>query len=102
MNTPMIISAGDIEQVDYSFIARCMEPFWAEKRAQSSPGTTSPEWSEFSDGYNAMFDRTTAGTWLIYQIDDKYLVYLDDYTEKRQTAECGTVYEAAKFISEYR
>ena len=102
VNTPMIISAGDIEQVDYSFIARCMEPFWAEKRAQSSPGTTSPEWSEFSDGYNAMFDRTTAGTWLIYQIDDKYLVYLDDYTEKRQTAECGTVYEAAKFISEYR
>ena len=102
VNTPMIVTAEDIEWVDYDIITRTLEPFWAEKRAESAPGTTSPEWAEFSDGYNAMFDRTTAGTWLIYNIDDKYRIYLDDHTQKRPVAECGTVYEAAKLIAEYR
>ena len=49
-----------------------------------------------------MFDRTTAGTWLIYCLDDKYYVYLDDHTQKQRVAVCDTVYETAKLIAEYK
>ena len=102
VNTPMITSAEEPEWVGYDIISRGMEPFWAENRAQSAPEATSPEWAEFSDGYNAMFDRTTAGTWLIYCLDDKYYVYLDDHTQKQRVAVCDTVYETAKLIAEYK
>ena len=40
-----------------------------------------------NDFENVMFDRTAAGTWLIIVENDKYLLYLENYTGGKRNCE---------------
>ena len=103
VNTPMITQTGGIEIVGYDILSDHMPPFWGEHKSVGE-GDTVADWIEradFSETCNAMFERFN-GTWLIFFIDGKYYVYLDDYTNKQQIAVCESESEVEKVLKEHR
>ena len=103
VNTPMITQTGGIEIVGYDILSDHMPPFWGEHKSVGE-GDTVADWIEradFSENGNAMFERYN-GTWLIFFIDGKYYVYLDDYTNKQQIAVCESESEVEKVLKEHR
>ena len=103
VNTPMITQTGGIEIVGYDILSDHMPPFWGEHKSVGE-GDTVADWIEradFSENGNAMFERYN-GTWLIFFIDGKYYVYLDDYTNKQQIAVCESKSEVEKVLKEHR
>ena len=103
VDTPMITQTGGIEIVGYDILSDHMPPFWGEHKSVGE-GDTVADWIErvdFSENCNAMFERFN-GTWLIFFIDGKYYVYLDDYTNKQQIAVCESESEVEKVLKEHR
>ncbi|MBQ3842010.1 MAG: hypothetical protein II820_04890 [Ruminiclostridium sp.] len=86
VNVPMVMNDEDYEIVGYDIISDRMPPYWGVFRSGKYEDTdgNSKDRAEFSDTCNAMFDRDVSGTWLIFYIDGKYRVYLDDHEDKKQ------------------
>lgn len=86
VNVPMVMNDEDYEKVGYDIISDRMPPYWGVFRSGKYEDTdgNSKDRAEFSDTCNAMFDRDVSGTWLIFYIDGKYRVYLDDHEDEKQ------------------
>lgn len=97
VNVPMVMNIGDVEKVGYDILSDRMPPYWGAFRSGRAEDTAenSVDRAEFSDTCNAMFDRDVSGTWLIFYIDGKYRVYLDDLDEKKPVG----IYDTQKEVN---